>query len=379
MKQTQNQHSRIKRFYHSLILSGCREEHDEDTRRKIVVINLFAIVGMSITLVLGINAVLTRDDILGIVLLVSSAMFGLCKGILLHSKLQHSHVIAPAMLVTCLMFLMLYLVAQGGVAGTGPLWIFVLPPVAMFFSGIRYGVLFVGLFMAFCILILFYPDDALLGVNYSHEFRVRLLLSFATVTFLSAFYEHSRQTSFTIIRDISEKFERQALFDALTQLLNRRGIQKLITHETNRAQRQKEPLSVVLCDIDRFKQVNDNYGHDGGDIVLEHVARLFESAIRKQDAVARWGGEEFLFVLPTTDETNATILAEKIRQHLANTPVNVGDTSLTVTASFGVAELQLSSGLDQALSLADKALYLAKEKGRNKVVSASSLGTMAEV
>ncbi len=271
------------------------------------------------------------------------------------------------------MSLMLYLVIFGGVAGTGPLWIYVLPPVAMFFAGVFYGVITIFLFMALCTLVLFYPDDTLLVTSYPHEFKVRLLLSFATVTFLSAFYEHSRQTSFTIIRDISEKFERQALFDALTDLPNRRGIQKFIDHEINRAKRQQEQLTLILCDIDRFKQVNDTYGHDGGDIALKHVAALFKEAIREQDGVARWGGEEFLFVLPTTNESNGVVLAEKIRETLQSTPVQINNTSLTITASFGVAQIHLENGLNNALSLADKALYRAKEKGRNKVLSASSL------
>lgn len=328
---------------------------------------------MSITLVLGIRAVLNEQLTLGIVLLSSATLFGLCKGVVLHSKLKNNHIIAPTLLVLCLLSLMLYLVVFGGVAGTGPLWIFVLPPVAMFFAGVFWGVITVGLFIALCIVILFTPGDALLIASYSHEFKVRLLLSFATVTFLSAIYEHSRQTSFIVIRDISEKFERQALFDALTNLPNRCGIQKFIDHEINRAKRQQEQLTLILCDIDRFKQVNDNYGHDGGDIALKHVADLFKEVIREQDGVARWGGEEFLFVLPTTNERNGVVLAEKIRETLQATPVQIKNTSLTITASFGVAQIQLENGVNNALSLADKALYRAKEKGRNKVLSASSL------
>ena len=328
---------------------------------------------MSITLVLGIRAVLNEQLTLGIVLLSSATLFGLCKGVVLHSKLKNNHIIAPTLLVLCLLSLMLYLVVFGGVAGTGPLWIFVLPPVAMFFAGVFWGVITVGLFIALCAVILFTPGDALLIASYTHEFKVRLLLSFATVTFLSAFYEHSRQTSFIVIRDISEKFERQALYDALTNLPNRRGIQKFIDHEINRAKRQQEQLTLILCDIDRFKQVNDNYGHDGGDIALKHVANLFKDAIREQDGVARWGGEEFLFVLPTTNESNGVVLAEKIRETLQSTPVQIKNSSLTITASFGVAQIQLENGVNNALSLADKALYRAKEKGRNKVLSASSL------
>jgi len=373
LKQADNHYTSINQLFSGLITSGCRSGLDEDTNRKIVVINLFAIVGMSITLVLGIRALFSEQLSLGESYYYLRRPCSGYAGVLLHSKLKNNHIIAPALLVLCLISLMLYLVVFGGVAGTGPLWIFVLPPVAMFFAGVFWGVITVGLFMALCSVILFSPDNALLIASYPFEFKVRLLLSFATVTFLSAFYEHSRQTSFIIIRDISEKFERQALYDALTNLPNRRGIQKFIDHEINRAKRQQEHLTLILSDIDRFKQVNDNYGHDGGDIALRHVADLFKEVIRDQDGVARWGGEEFLFVLPTTNENNGVVLAEKIRARLETTPVQIQNTSLTITASFGVAQINLANGLNNALSLADKALYKAKEKGRNKVLSASSL------
>lgn len=361
------------RFYHGLISSGCREDNDEETNRKIVVINLFALVGMSITLVLGIKALLNADYPLGIVLLVSAFLFALCKGLLLHSRLRNSDVITAVLLVICLMSLMIFLLVGGGVANTGPLWIYVLPPVAMFFAGVFYGVITMIAFTLICTLILFYPGEALLMTSYQHEFKVRLLLSFSTVTFLSAFYEHSRQTSFRIIRDISEKFEKQALNDPLTGLPNRRGVQQFIDFEIGRAKRQSEALSIILCDIDRFKQVNDKYGHDAGDLALQHVATLFKSSIRHQDAVSRWGGEEFLFVLPSTKEVDGEHLAEKIRRSLAHTPVQLKDDQLTITASFGVAQLNLSIGLDNALTQADKALYQAKENGRNQVLSASLL------
>ena len=196
------------------------------------------------------------------------------------------------------------------------------------------------------------------------------------MTFLSAFYEHSRQTSFNIVKDLSDKFEKQAQQDILTRLPNRRGIQQFIEFESARARRQKKPLTLILCDIDRFKRVNDQYGHDGGDVVLKHVSDLFKASIREQDGVARWGGEEFLFVLPDTEESNAVVLAEKVRETLATSPVELQQKKVVITASFGVAQIDFEQGLDKALTLADKALYKAKEKGRNKVLSASSLARL---
>lgn len=367
---------RITRFVNWLITSGCKQVYDEDTNRKIIVINLFAMVGMSITLVLGVRALTDNDNVLGTVLLSSATLFGLCKALLLHSRLLYNHVLAPLILVVSLAGLMLFLVASGGVANTGPLWIYVLPPVAMFFAGVVYGLITVIVFMALCSYLLFAADGIFIVAEYTTEFKLRLLYSFATVTFLSAFYEHSRQTSFNIVKDLSTKFEKQAQQDTLTLLPNRRGIQQFIEFESARARRQKAPLTLVLCDIDRFKSVNDTYGHDGGDIILKHVSALFKSSIRQQDGVARWGGEEFLFVLPDTDESNGMVLAEKVRHTLASAPIEIQQKSVVVTASFGVAQLDFEQGLDKALTLADKALYKAKEKGRNKVLSASSLARL---
>ena len=333
-------------------------------------------VGMSITFALGISAMIDNDRVLGIVLLSSSALFGLCKALLLHSKVLYNHVLAPFILVVSLAGLMLYLVITGGVANTGPLWIYVLPPVAMFFAGVVYGVITVAVFITLCSYILFAADGWFVVAQYTTEFKLRLLYSFATVTFLSAYYEHSRQTSFNIVKDLSDKFEKQAQQDTLTRLPNRRGIQQFIEFESARARRQKKPLTLILCDIDRFKRVNDQYGHDGGDEVLKHVSDLFKASIREQDGVARWGGEEFLFVLPDTDESNAVVLAEKVRETLATSPVDIQQKNVVITASFGVAQIDFEQGLDKALTLADKALYKAKEKGRNKVLSASSLARL---
>lgn len=333
-------------------------------------------VGMSITFALGISAMIDNDRVLGIVLLSSSALFGLCKALLLHSKVLYNHVLAPFILVVSLAGLMLYLVITGGVANTGPLWIYVLPPVAMFFAGVVYGVITVAVFITLCSYILFAADGWFVVAHYTTEFKLRLLYSFATVTFLSAFYEHSRQTSFNIVKDLSDKFEKQAQQDMLTRLPNRRGIQQFIEFESARARRQKKPLTLILCDIDRFKRVNDQYGHDGGDVVLKHVSDLFKASIREQDGVARWGGEEFLFVLPDTEESNAVVLAEKVRETLATSLVELQQEKVVITASFGVAQIDFEQGLDKALTLADKALYKAKEKGRNKVLSASSLARL---
>lgn len=158
--------------------------------------------------------------------------------------------------------------------------------------------------------------------------------------------------------------ETMAERDALTGTLNRRGL-----HSWLAAGRHEVPLSVIVFDIDHFKRINDTHGHAVGDGVLEQVAARITSEIRGGDAFARIGGEEFVVLIPGTGEQGARVLAERMRVALCETPLTVGDVSLSVTSSFGVHVISSASmdEVDQAISLADEALYAAKRGGRNRV------------
>lgn len=358
-----------------LVTSGCSNEFDEETNRKIQVVNLFSFVGTGITAALGVRALLAQEFSLAFLLVAASALFALSRQIQIWFNTAVGRLISVSLLIGCLMVLIALLVVTGGVHNTGPLWIYIVPPVAMFLAGFRRGLLAIGGFVMIISILLFFPNDTLLLTHYPTEFKTRLLYSFLTVTFLSAFYEFSRQKTFDTVIQLSDRFERQALEDPLTNLANRRGMQNHLDLEVARAQRMKSPLSIVLVDIDHFKSINDTYGHSSGDIVLSQVSKLFKSKIRHQDRVARWGGEEFLFVLPDTEEINACYLANKIRQQLNDTLIRLDNDKITVTASFGVCEVDENTNLKRALTLADKALYYAKDHGRNLVMTASSLPT----
>jgi two-component system cell cycle response regulator len=162
--------------------------------------------------------------------------------------------------------------------------------------------------------------------------------------------------------------ERQAFVDGLTGLANRRQAEDALANELSRADRFGGPLSVVIGDLDDFKAVNDDHGHPVGDSVLREFARALERSVRDVDVAARWGGEEFLLVLPGTDADGAVRLAQRIREHLEDltllTPEGV---RVRVTASFGVAEAQADSRLAELVAAADAALYEAKRAGKNRV------------
>jgi len=149
-----------------------------------------------------------------------------------------------------------------------------------------------------------------------------------------------------------------ATIDVLTRIPNRRATQLFLEKELSRVQRNDSEFSVLLIDIDNFKQVNDRRGHAVGDNVLVKTASIFQSMIRKQDWVGRWGGEEFLMILPGPCE--AELLAERVRGEIANAKFSHGAASFGITVSIGVACAKQSDQIDQILKNADQALYKAK-------------------
>jgi diguanylate cyclase (GGDEF)-like protein len=160
--------------------------------------------------------------------------------------------------------------------------------------------------------------------------------------------------------------ERQALVDGLTGLANRRAATDALHAEAARAKRLETPLSVVLADLDGFKDVNDLHGHAVGDEVLRIFADVLRETLRESDVAGRWGGEEFLLLLPGADEEGAAQLADRVRIALADRDI-ASASGLRVTASFGVAEYAGQTNSEELVDAADNALYRAKRAGRNRV------------
>lgn len=164
------------------------------------------------------------------------------------------------------------------------------------------------------------------------------------------------------------RLREQALTDPLTGLYNRRHVFACIDSELERFARYAETFSVILIDVDHFKQVNDNYGHGTGDATLRLIARVCTAAIRETDIVGRFGGEEFIILLPHTKAADAAVLAERIRKDIGAVSRELLDGAALVTLSFGVAEVTPGiAGFNKLLAAADKALYDAKNSGRDRV------------
>ncbi|OMC65884.1 PAS domain S-box protein [Paenibacillus odorifer] len=151
--------------------------------------------------------------------------------------------------------------------------------------------------------------------------------------------------------------------DKLTGLKNRRFLQEKLEEQIAAYQRDQAPFSLCILDIDHFKNVNDSYGHQMGDYVLEKLASVLKSQSRKEDIVARYGGEEFILLLPNTDSADATAIADNLRQFIASSTWEIG----SITVSIGIATFEATDTDITLLEKADQALYVSKEQGRNRV------------
>ncbi|HOJ10104.1 MAG TPA: diguanylate cyclase [Clostridiales bacterium] len=195
------------------------------------------------------------------------------------------------------------------------------------------------------------------------------------------FNEHNAEIAFNFTSRSAMAIENAKLFsevkrlaseDDLTQIYNRRYFFELAEREFKHHKRYKDlkPLSVIMLDIDDFKCINDTYGHYAGDVVLKKVAKVCRDVLRETDLVGRYGGEEFVMLLPHTERTEACIVGERLRKNLANCPFQYNDELINVTVSMGLAVMDENMrDLDELMIKADKALYMAKDKGKNCIVT----------
>jgi len=168
-----------------------------------------------------------------------------------------------------------------------------------------------------------------------------------------------------------------ASHDFLTEIWNRAEILSFLRRELARARRDAAPVGTILVDVDHFKKVNDELGHQAGDLVLQEVTKRLAHSIREYDGVGRYGGEEFLLVMPGCNLAVATRRANEMRSMIASAPILSGAEARTITVSMGVAVAEISESIDLLLRRADTALYQAKHNGRNRVEAATAATSIA--
>jgi diguanylate cyclase len=175
------------------------------------------------------------------------------------------------------------------------------------------------------------------------------------------------------LRDNLEKQHSQILIDPLTGILNRAGYDENVNKEYQRWKRYNSNLSVAVIDLDLFKDINDSYGHTAGDKVLATVSRQIETQIRDSDVLCRYGGEEFVLLLPETRLSDGLAMLEKLRNYIASCNFHFQQTPVPVTLSCGIAEFHHEDDAEKVFNRADQAMYLAKRAGRNQCRSENDL------
>ncbi|MFN3581469.1 MAG: biofilm regulation diguanylate cyclase SiaD [Pseudomonas sp.] len=175
-----------------------------------------------------------------------------------------------------------------------------------------------------------------------------------------------------MMHDLNLALREASTHDPLTGLGNRRLLLDNLKDEVERYRRYSRPFSIAMLDIDYFKQVNDQHGHELGDTVLVEVSRVLEAEIRDLDLCGRWGGEEFLIILPETELDKAVVVLDRVRHAVAALSVRVGEEALSVTVSVGVAEYLAGENYSDSINRADALLLKAKRSGRNRLESGDS-------
>jgi diguanylate cyclase (GGDEF)-like protein len=236
-------------------------------------------------------------------------------------------------------------------------WVPVLPMLFLFLADLRTGLILSGMYLAMFVLgYLLHPHFYDTPRLVWHEW-IQSVLAYLVATLFAVLYELSRLSNEKMLRI-------EADFDHLTGVLNRRGVMAFVDKEVQRIERYNGNFCILLFDIDNFKSINDRYGHDVGDEVLKKLARDLQSRMRRTDCFGRWGGEEFIVVVPAIELEDAVMIAEVLRRVIPTLDVGVAG---SITASFGVAQMQPGNSVETVIQTADRALYLAKHRGKDQV------------
>jgi diguanylate cyclase (GGDEF)-like protein len=197
---------------------------------------------------------------------------------------------------------------------------------------------------------------------------INIITIFIVFAVVSHFYRSAANHAEEGLKRANQKLEYLAHTDPLTKLINRRNMIDRIAQEVTLFHKTGLPFSILLGDIDNFKIYNDTYGHEAGDQILIKVSEEMGKGTREKDSIARWGGEEFLVLLPGIDQESAGLIGDRIRERIAATQFNVGNGNQHITMTFGVSTYSIMSDTNQCIRQADQAMYEGKHRGRNCVV-----------
>lgn len=250
------------------------------------------------------------------------------------------------------------------------MWAFLLPAISFSILGEKKGLVLALIFFCTNLFLMTAPTSILDSPQYSPYMIVRFSIIYLILTFIIYYYESSQQMLIRYVQQERDKFENASKHDLLTGLSNRRDIIEKMENEQIRHARMGKPFAIIIGDLDNFKNLNDTYGHDSGDLVLKVIGRILKSQVRGIDCPARWGGEEFLIMLVETDIDGGQKVAERIRKKIENADFKYKDEKLSVTMTLGLSVYKKTdSHIDDCIKRADRCLYQGKSMGKNIVIT----------
>jgi len=340
---------------------------DIEQSRNVLQFTLFGVIGcFFLYLFAGISLLQGRSE-LGLYLL-SFAVIGTV--LTLYVRLTRHFLLASWLAAIMLMILSLYLVISGGAANTGPLWIYPVSAIILFIQGAHNGLKTLSVLLILVGVLFFIPLDFIAMPAYEITFKTRFFSTLIATLLVIWTMEFSRNRAFLILEDLRYEMEMVSRTDYLTGIFNRRAMIEKLNAEISRFNRTGETFSILIIDIDHFKQINDMYGHTTGDFVIRTLCQLMQDQLREHDIVSRWGGEEFLILLPNTVTEQGHYVGELLRKNIESRELSVGeDTKLHLTVSIGVSSAEYASDALVLVDQADERLYRAKRGGRNQVIS----------
>lgn len=335
-----------------------------ETERAVLLLEIFSFLAPPILVLFAVWAWLRGDYVHCIVL--CTMVFLLLANFLAY-RIFHRYSIFRDTLIAMNTVFLIYLLAQGGTQLSGPFWAFLYPPLVFFVCGIRWGTILSLSIFCIAIVFIFVLNAPFNEAPYPYFFRIAFLSILMVATVIALVSEFSRHYINTELRKMTELLRVAARTDELTGLANRRLMKERIIEEIHRYERTKRPFSIIMADIDHFKKINDRLGHGCGDVILKQMADCMQMSLRRVDTVSRWGGEEFLILLPEADPDQTLCIAERVRSKIENESTSYEGESISVTISLGVSAWKEGCTMEQFIQEADSALYNAKQGGRNRV------------
>lgn len=350
-----------------------RTPEEIENERRTVLVNIFATSGSLILFIFGILSMSAGFVVLGSVVLGASI---LSLGLMVYGRLS-GRIRTVSYLFSALAFMLaIFLVVHGGVKGAGAYFSFPLAIIMVMtgFTSVRFTLTICSLFLSVVALALFGPVDEGLVYPYGADEKMHIMLGLAVLVLLAVFSEWIRLRSYSATLNTHEQLRTDARYDALTKLLNRRGFEEAMAGLPP----ERFPVVLAILDLDHFKSVNDEHGHEAGDHALRAFARHLRPCVRGGDLLCRWGGEEFLLLITEAGPDEALAVVDDIRIGFARTVLPVGENGLKLTFSAGLSCLQNAGGFEQALVEADESLYRAKDRGRNHLELSEAENTAGE-